>query len=174
LKPANGHSVCSSQRVCCTTLRPQHNAAACRRQVPPLPHRSASHQEWGHRCHICMGTGHLAATSVPGPSPPLPHLSRDWAHPCHICASESAHPHHTGLGPTLPYLNQDCWAHPCHICASESAHPHHTGLGPTLPHLNQDLHASVGHRGRSQPTRLSRNRCTRGEPDPGEDVARVS
>jgi hypothetical protein len=53
------------------------------RDRSPLPHLL---RDWARRCHICSGTGLVAAASAPGMGSSLPHLRRDWARRCHIFA----------------------------------------------------------------------------------------
>jgi hypothetical protein len=50
-------------------------------QVDP----SCGARDRARRRHIRAGTGLAAATSVPGPGSPLPHLRRECARRCHIC-----------------------------------------------------------------------------------------
>jgi hypothetical protein len=75
-----------------------------------------------HCCHICTGTGLIAATSAAGPGSPPPHLHRDWAHRRHICTGTwlptvTSAP---GPGSPLPHLHWDLTPY-CHICTGTGA-----------------------------------------------------
>jgi hypothetical protein len=106
--------------------------------VLPLPHL---HQDWARRCHICTGTGLVAATSAPGPGSPLPHRHRDWARRCHICTGTGLTPATSapGLGSPLPHRHQD-WARRRHTCTGTglTAATSAPGLGSPLPHRHRD------------------------------------
>ena len=77
-----------------------------------MPH---IHRGWPRRCHICIGTGRIPATSAPRLGLPPPHL------------------HRKGLGSPLPHLHRD-WARRCHICTGTGPNPAASapkGTGPT-------------------------------------------
>ena len=96
------------------------------------------HQDWAHRCHICIGTGLTAATSASGLGSPLPHLHGDWPHRCHICTGTglTTATSTPGLRSPLPHRHRD-WARPSHICSrtGPTAATSAPGLGSPCPHL---------------------------------------
>ena len=79
------HAQCATVSASYSALR-HARAHLCLLRLPPHLRR-----DWARPCHICAGTGLIAATSAPGLGSALPHLHRDWAHRLHCPAVLTTH-----------------------------------------------------------------------------------